>query len=108
MGSTDVPRLAFPPAPAASDAPAAAGPERAPQVPSQPSETPLLDYGRGGADDGSPRAYERVLAFVDRNRYRLYAALAVLYLLGFNGQWRPEPDSALYLAIGRNLARGEG
>jgi hypothetical protein len=54
------------------------------------------------------RACDRVLAWVDEHRYKLYAALVVLYLLGFNGQWRPEPDSALYLTIGRNLALGEG
>ncbi len=54
------------------------------------------------------RACDRVLAWVDEHRYKLYAALVVFYLLGFNGQWRPEPDSALYLTIGRNLALGDG
>lgn len=54
------------------------------------------------------RACERVLAFVERNRFRLFLILAVLYLLGFSGRWRPEPDSALYLTIGRNLALGHG
>src|SRR5688500_6808587 len=54
------------------------------------------------------RACDRVLTWVDQHRYKLYAALVVFYLLGFNGQWRPEPDSALYLTIGRNLALGEG
>lgn len=54
------------------------------------------------------RVCDRVLAWVDQHRYKLYAALAVLYLLGFNGHWRPEPDSALYLTIGRSLALGEG
>ena len=51
---------------------------------------------------------ERVLAFVDHHRRRLLAGLVVLYLLGFNGQWRLEPDSGLYLTIGRNLAEGRG
>ena len=54
------------------------------------------------------RACDRVLAWVDQHRYKLYAGLVLLYLIGFNGQWRPEPDSALYLTIGRNLALGEG
>src|SRR5688500_174349 len=54
------------------------------------------------------RLCERVLAFVDRHRVKLFLALAALYLLGFTGHWRPEPDSALYLTIGRNLALGEG
>src|ERR1700722_9966178 len=31
-----------------------------------------------------------------------------LYLAGFNGQWRLEPDSALFLSLGRNLAEGRG
>ena len=34
--------------------------------------------------------------------------VAVMYLLGFNGQWRIERDSALYLTVGRNLAEGRG
>jgi len=49
-----------------------------------------------------------VLAFCDRHRHVLLAAVAALYLLAFNGQWRVEPDSALYLTIGRNLAQGRG
>ena len=32
----------------------------------------------------------------------------LLYLAGFNGQWRLDADSALYLTIGRNLAEGQG
>ena len=56
---------------------------------------------------GLPLA-ERVLALAERHRYKLFAVLLVWYLLGFNGQWRLEPDSALYLTIGRNLAEGWG
>jgi 4-amino-4-deoxy-L-arabinose transferase-like glycosyltransferase len=43
-------------------------------------------------------------------RYRRWCFLAVLglYLAGFNGQWRIEPDAALYLTLGRNLAEGRG
>src|SRR5206468_11009169 len=51
---------------------------------------------------------DRVLALADRHRYKLFAGLFLLYLAGFNGHWRPEPDSALYLTIGRNLATGLG
>ncbi len=29
-------------------------------------------------------------------------------LIGFNGQWRPGPDSAIYSTIGRHLAEGRG
>jgi len=49
-----------------------------------------------------------MLSFADRNRVRLFGMLVVLYLLAFNGQWRLEPDSALYLTLGRNVANGEG
>lgn len=34
--------------------------------------------------------------------------IAALYLLGCTPLWRPTPDSALYLALGKSLARGEG
>ncbi len=42
--------------------------------------------------------------------YRLYIwlAIAAFYLLSFNGLWRATPDSALYLSVARNIARGEG
>jgi hypothetical protein len=108
MGSSDASRLSL-----VSDRPASPARETAAEIPlsasqsaqSSDAQEPIVEYGAG---DGDPRAYERVLAFVDRNRYRLYGALAVFYLLAFSGQWRPEPDSALYLTIGRNLATGEG
>lgn len=51
---------------------------------------------------------DRVLVLADRHRHKLFAILLVIYLLGFNAQWRLEPDSALYLTIGRNLAEGKG
>ena len=51
---------------------------------------------------------DQILAFADRHRHKLLVALLALYALGFNGQWRLEPDSALYLTIGRNLADGNG
>ena len=43
-------------------------------------------------------------------RYRRYIGLfvAAIYLLSFNGLWRVGRDSALYLSIARNVARGEG
>jgi hypothetical protein len=55
-----------------------------------------------------PRAPARVLAWVDRHRRVLLTVVVLLYVAAFNGQWRPEPDSALYLAVGRNLAEGRG
>jgi 4-amino-4-deoxy-L-arabinose transferase-like glycosyltransferase len=51
---------------------------------------------------------ERLLAWVDHHRKTLFAGLALFYLLSFNGQWRMEPDSALYLTLGRNVADGLG
>src|SRR5688572_28825078 len=86
MGATDVSGLGYSP------------------VSATPSTPPLAHV----AIAEPKRACDRVLAWVDQHRYKLYAALVVFYLLGFNGQWRPEPDSALYLTIGRNLALGAG
>jgi len=51
---------------------------------------------------------DRILAIADRHRHKLFLALIPFYLLSFNGQWRLEPDSALYLTIGRNVAEGHG
>lgn len=49
-----------------------------------------------------------VLAKVDQ--YRLWVVLGIvgLYICAFNVNWRLEPDSALYLSIGRNLVEGQG
>jgi len=54
------------------------------------------------------RLPDRILSFVDAHRRTLFAGLLLLYVLGFNGQWRVERDSALYLTLGRNLAEGRG
>jgi hypothetical protein len=54
------------------------------------------------------RLSDKVLAIVDRHRHVLFLALFGTYLLGFNGQWRVEPDSALYLTLARNLSQGLG
>ena len=49
-----------------------------------------------------------VLALADRWRFGLWAFVALFYAGGFNGQWRMQPDAALYLSIGKNLATGHG
>jgi hypothetical protein len=49
-----------------------------------------------------------LLGFVDAHRRKLFVGVLALYLLAFNGQWRLDADSALYLTIGRNLAEGRG
>ena len=38
----------------------------------------------------------------------VFAALAILYLLTLNNQWAIEPDSAVYLTLGRSIAEGRG
>ncbi len=53
-------------------------------------------------------AAHAMLGFYDRWRWVLLSTLVGFYLLAFTGQWLPEPDSALYLSIGRHLAQGEG
>ncbi|HET6249257.1 MAG TPA: hypothetical protein VFE47_16295 [Tepidisphaeraceae bacterium] len=54
------------------------------------------------------RLSDTALRLVDRYRYWLFAGIVLIFLAGFNGQWRVERDSALYLTIGRNLAEGHG
>ncbi|HSV14361.1 MAG TPA: hypothetical protein VLI90_08885 [Tepidisphaeraceae bacterium] len=49
-----------------------------------------------------------LLAWADRHRWWLFAGVACFYLAAFNGQWRLQPDTALYLSLGRNLAEGKG
>ena len=44
----------------------------------------------------------------DRRRTWLFAGIAALMLLGFNGQWRIGPDSAIHVTVARNLAEGAG
>lgn len=45
---------------------------------------------------------------LDRLRWPLMIVLVGLYLAGYNSAWRFQPDSALYLEIGRNIAEGHG
>jgi hypothetical protein len=67
------------------------------------------------ADDLAPAATAataplstRLLAWADRNHWWLFGITTLLYLAGFNGQWRVSPDSALYASLGRSLAEGQG
>ena len=73
---------------------------------------PVVEYApRPATPPPQPSAAmlsDRVLALADRHRRKLFVALLFMYLLGFNAQWRVEPDSALYLTVGRNLAEGHG
>jgi hypothetical protein len=53
-------------------------------------------------------ACDLVLDFVDRHRRALVLVMLIFYLAAFNGQWRIQPDAALYMSIGRNLSQGNG
>jgi hypothetical protein len=62
----------------------------------------------GGHTDVDPAAISScvstLLAWFDRNRRWLFAAIVVLYLASFTGRWRTNPDSAIYMSLGRSLA----
>ena len=51
---------------------------------------------------------DRFLDFVDRRRHLLFALLALLLLLTFNGRWRLGNDSTLYVSLARGIASGQG
>ena len=89
-----------------------------PAVPTHRSPTGADAPANGQADAISARGAEpswwsppdsrQVLTWVDRHRVKLFIVVGLLYLLAFNGRWRLDADSALYLTIGRNLAEGRG
>ena len=61
------------------------------------------------AQEPRPHAWcDLLLHWADRWRRWLLSGLVLVYLLGLNGQWRIDPDSALYLSIARNIADGRG
>src|SRR4051794_1665275 len=70
--------------------------------------SPAIEHGGAPAVTGTSPLSERFLAWADRHRRKLTAAVVLLYLVAFNGRWRLDADSALYLTIGRNLAEGRG
>jgi hypothetical protein len=51
---------------------------------------------------------DHLLVWTDRFRWFVPVLILLVYLAGFTGVWRPEPDAALYLNLGRNLAEGKG
>jgi hypothetical protein len=59
-------------------------------------------------DPDDDRLSDRLLRFVDRRRWWLLGAVALLYALSFTGRWRVAPDTALYMELGRNVAEGHG
>jgi hypothetical protein len=50
----------------------------------------------------------RLTVLADRYRRWCLGGAFLLLLLGFNGQWRPETDSAVHATIARHLAEGRG
>jgi hypothetical protein len=64
----------------------------------------------GGVANAAPSEAlcQQLMDFLDRHRRAILLTVAAVYLLGFNGQWLLQPDSALYLCLARNLARGWG
>lgn len=54
----------------------------------------------------SPPHWTHMLWFLERRRAWFFAALGLLYLAGFNGQWRITADSALHVDAARVLVAG--
>ena len=44
----------------------------------------------------------------DRHRYWLFAGIVLIYLAGLTGHWRIGPDTAVHMAVARNIAAGQG
>jgi hypothetical protein len=62
----------------------------------------------GAADDVYPTMIDGMHWLAGRFGWVMLGAVVLFYIAGLNGQWRIEPDSALYLSLARNLAAGEG
>jgi hypothetical protein len=59
--------------------------------------------------DSSSRRWSGIFAdWIFAHRKILWSVALFSYLAAYNGQWQMTPDSALYLALGRNLATGHG
>ncbi len=108
MRTRPAPMTPAPSAPPASLSPDVASPDTdlllKPSLAAAPSILPAPTRALPDAAVAS----DRILAWADRNRARIFIALALIYFAGFNAQWRLEPDSALYLSVGRNIAEGHG
>ena len=74
----------------------------------QSSPAPAPVFSPPPSDSQDQRFVDWFLNFTYRHRRLGFFAVLGLYLIGFNGQWRIEPDAALYLTLGRNLAQGRG
>jgi len=57
---------------------------------------------------GDVRAVDHILRFAEKYRKWFFLFLVALYVSGFNGLWRIEPDGALYLTLARNIDGGRG
>lgn len=76
------------------------------------SGAPIPPEPRPSPAAPAPRALWRFTAWLEelclRNGKAISIGIALFYLLSLNGLWRFGPDSALYLSIGRSVARGDG
>ena len=52
-------------------------------------------------------AADHCLKWVDDHRWWLLGGIVILYVLGFNGQWHVNPDSARYANAARGLVHGQ-
>jgi hypothetical protein len=67
-----------------------------------------LDYRAHGDAAGTSMLTTWLGAQIERHWRWPAGFLLLIYLVSFNGQWRAEPDSALYLCVARNIAAGRG
>lgn len=51
---------------------------------------------------------DALAAWLDDRRWWIWGLILLIYLAGFNGQWRVNPDTAMHAVVGRNLAEGRG
>jgi hypothetical protein len=72
------------------------------------AETSFNEAGNGTPIPDSFAPAARLLTWCDRNRRWLFAAVLVLYAAAFTGRWRINPDSAIYMSLGRSMAEGLG
>lgn len=78
--------------------------------PAAASGTTTLEYREPRTVEALPDkpVMDQALEVLDRYRWVFFGFIIVIYLAGFNGQWRVGADSALYVSLGRNLATGQG
>jgi hypothetical protein len=72
------------------------------------SNLPALVADFAPSDTARAPFTDLLLNWVDKHRRAFFIFVGLIYIAGFNGQWRAEPDSALYLCVARALVSGQG